>query len=305
MNDDNGFHAGERAMQRRAGETAIADGNSGLVSDIVVAGARPFIARQYMAVLGSVDGTGRLWASLLFGAPGFAHTDGGGTLSLDVPEAQRDRADPLWDNLAANPALGMLFIDLASRHRYRVNGALRRLDRHGAEVTVREAYPNCPKYIQRRRLRRLGEPALPVQVAHGTLLRGTVEDIVRRADTVFVASRHGASVDASHRGGKPGFVRMVDDSTLRIPDFHGNSLYNTLGNFMLDPHAGLCIPDFEHGQLLQLSGSASVLWNQDEPGRESGGTGRYWEFKVEQWILRDTPQALEWEYLDASPFNPS
>ena len=38
---------------------------------------------------------------------------------------------------------------------------------------------------------------------------------------------------------------------------------------------------------------------------EAGGTKRYWEFKVARWILRDTPQQVEWEYLDASPFNPA
>jgi len=305
MNDNNSFHAGERAVQQNAGETAIADRNIAVLTDTVIAGARPFIAKQFMAALASVDTEGRVWSSLVFGKPGFLHTESGSSILIDVPEKERDQADPVWANMAEQPDLGMLFIELGSRRRYRVNGTVLHVDGRGAEVAIREAYPNCPKYIQRRHLRQLGEPALPVQAAHGTVLRGTVEDIVRQADTVFVASRHaGSGADASHRGGVAGFVKLVNDTTLRIPDYHGNSLFNTLGNITADPRAGLCIPDFAHGQLLQLTGTATVLWDQDDPHNETGGTSRYWEFKVEQWILRDTPQQLEWEYLDASPFNP-
>ncbi|MBV7536849.1 pyridoxamine 5'-phosphate oxidase family protein [Duganella sp. sic0402] len=304
--EDSSFHPGEREAQRLAGETAIADRNIVVLSDRVIAGARPFIAKQFMAVLGSVDAQGKVWASLLFGKPGFLHTEDGSSIIIDVPDKERDHSDPLWNNLASNQDLGMLFIELGSRRRYRVNGMLNRLDKRGAEVAIREAYPNCPKYIQRRQLRALGEPLLPVQTAHGTVLRGTVENLIQQADTLFLASRHASSgADASHRGGKPGFIHQVDDSTLRIPDYDGNSLFNTLGNFHIDPHAGLCIPDFANGQLLQLTGTAKVLWHQDDPHNETGGTKRYWEFKVERWILRDTPQKLEWEYLDASPFNPA
>ena len=300
------FHPGERAVQEAAGETAIADRNITVLTDTVIGGARPFIAKQFMVALASADSSGDVWASLLFGQPGFLHTDDGSTIQIDVPEKDRDQADPLWANIAARPELGMLFIELGSRRRYRVNGAVQRLDASGVEVAIREAYPNCPKYIQRRHLRQQGDARLPVQTAQGTLLRGVVANIVSQADTLFVASRHAETgADASHRGGNPGFIQVVDQNTLRIPDFSGNSLFNTLGNFEADPHAGLCIPDFANGQLLQLTGSAAIHWDQDDPANLTGGTRRFWEFKVKHWILRDTPQQLVWEYLDASPFNPA
>lgn len=306
MNENTAFHDGERRMQALAGETAIADRNIAVLSDSVIGGARPFIAKQSMAVLASTDARGAVWASVVFGKPGFLHTDDGHAIAIDVPYRDRDLADPLWENMAAQADVGMLFIELGSRRRYRVNGTVQRLDALGAGVAIREAYPNCPKYIQRRHLRQIGEARLPVQAAHGTVLRGAVAEIATRADTLFVASRHDhAGADASHRGGQPGFVELVDDTTLRIPDYHGNSLFNTLGNFAADGRAGLCILDFTHGQVLQLTGTAAVLWNQDDPHGETGGTRRYWEFKVRHWILRDLPHALEWEYLDASPFNPA
>jgi predicted pyridoxine 5'-phosphate oxidase superfamily flavin-nucleotide-binding protein len=305
MSDKNSFHSGERAVQECAGEAAIAERNVTVLTDTVIAGARPFIAKQFMAVLSSIDASGAVWASVLFGKPGFLHTDTGRTIAIDVPEKERDRSDPVWENIEHHADMGMLFIELGSRRRYRVNGTVQRLDAQGAEVAIREAYPNCPKYIQRRHLRQMGEPRVPVSTAHGTVLRGSVATIVSEADTVFVASRHAESgADASHRGGTAGFIKVVDETTLRIPDFPGNSLFNTFGNFDVDPRAGLCIPDFVHGQLLQLTGKATIHWKQDDPAGETGGTNRFWEFKVDQWILRDTPQQIEWEYLDASPFNP-
>jgi predicted pyridoxine 5'-phosphate oxidase superfamily flavin-nucleotide-binding protein len=308
MSDMTAFHDGERTMQALAGETAIADRNIAVMSNTVIAGARPFIAKQFMAVLASTDSGGGVWASVLFGKPGFLHTDDGHAITIDAPFKERDLADPVWDNMAADADVGMLFIELGSRRRYRVNGTVQRLDGCGADIAIREAYPNCPKYIQRRQLRHLGEkhvPAQAMQMAEGTVLRGGVAEIVARADTIFLASRHAeAGADASHRGGRPGFVKVVDDTTLRIPDYHGNSLFNTLGNIEADGRAGICILDFAHGQVLQLTGSATVLWNQDDPHNETGGTRRYWEFRVRKWVLRDLPVALEWEYLDASPFNP-
>ncbi|QWT21592.1 pyridoxamine 5'-phosphate oxidase family protein [Bacillus sp. NP157] len=305
MGNNTPFHGGERAVQQRAGEADIADRNVAVLSDTVIGGARPFIAKQFMVALGSVGPTGDVWASLLFGRPGFLHTPDGKSIQVDVPRGLRDPVDPLWSNIEACSDLGMLFIELGSRRRYRVNGVVGRIDDENVEVAIREAYPNCPKYIQRRHLRALGEPGQESQAAYGTVLRGNVVELVRQADTLFVASHHpDTSADASHRGGDAGFIRMVDERTLRIPDYHGNSLFNTLGNFQVNARAGVCIPDFANGQLLQLTGEASVQWDQDDPGNTTGGTHRFWEFRIAKWILRDAVPRAEWEYLDASPFNP-
>jgi predicted pyridoxine 5'-phosphate oxidase superfamily flavin-nucleotide-binding protein len=307
MNQKFSFHPGELAVQQRAHQAAVAARNMGLMSDAVMPGARPFIAQQFMVVLSSVDAAGRLWSSLVFGQPGFLHTDDARTIMVDVPAAARDRSDPLWDALAVGADLGMLFIELGTRRRFRVNGTVQRNDAHGLAVQVREAFPVCPKYIQRRHLRNLGDTGTPPERAadSGSALSDAARDIIRRADTFFVASHHAeAGADASSRGGHPGFAQIIDQHTLRIPDFHGNSMFNTMGNLQLDPRAGLCFPDFERQRLLQLTGEAVLHWDQNDPHNQTGGTGRFWEFKIDQWLLRTTPQQLEWEYLDASPFIP-
>lgn len=300
------FHPGERAVQLRAGEAAIADRNGAVIAASILGGARPFIQKQFMVVLASSDTNGRAWSSVIYGQPGFVFASGDAEITLDVAAARRDGADPFWSNVAANPAVGMLFIELGSRRRYRINGVVTRNDEAGLLIAVREAYPNCPKYIQRRQLRTMKADGASDGVATGTHIGGSVAALLRAADTVFVASANaGTGADASHRGGPRGFVQVAGPHTLRIPDYHGNSIFNTLGNIELDARFGLSVPDFEGGRLLQLSGRARLLWDQDDPDGTTGGTGRFLEVDVERWILRHIAERIEWEYLDASPFNPS
>lgn len=298
------FHPGERAVQARAGESAMAERNGSVIADTILGGARPFIAKQFMVVLASVDAHGAVWSSVLYGQPGFIHADSPTVVSIDVPAERRADSDPFWDNIRVNPAVGMLFIELGTRRRYRINGTIARNDGAGIELLVGEAYPNCPKFIQRRHLKAQGEFRDADGVATGVSIGGSVGTLIRAADTVFVASNNAETgADSSHRGGNPGFVQITGERTLRIPDYSGNSLFNSFGNFELDPRVGLCIPDFEGQRLLQISGTARVLWNQPDPDKLTGGTGRFWDIEIASWALRQVPQRLEWEYLDASPFN--
>lgn len=113
-------------------------------------------------------------------------------------------------------------------------------------------------------------------------------------------------MDASHRGGNPGFVEILDDGTLKIPDYQGNSMYNTLGNIAQNPHTGILLIDFQKGETLQLTGSAELLFGQqtDYERQKTTGTGRYWLFKTQQWIHTRNHHQVAWEFLDYSPFNP-
>ncbi len=113
-------------------------------------------------------------------------------------------------------------------------------------------------------------------------------------------------MDASHRGGAKGFVEILENGTLKIPDYKGNSMYNTLGNFLLNPRAGLLFIDFQAGITLQLSGTASLLFNQSagEDLQKTTGTGRYWLFETKEWILTEQHHQADWEFIDFSPFNP-
>jgi len=127
---------------------------------------------------------------------------------------------------------------------------------------------------------------------------------IEQADACFVASAHpDGAMDASHRGGARGFVALRS-GVLRIPDYPGNSLFNTLGNFSLNPRAGLVFLHFEHSRQLQLSGDVRLdLAARDTEGT-TGGTGRWWAFHPRRWIVSPLDMPLAWRFADASPFNP-
>ena len=95
-------------------------------------------------------------------------------------------------------------------------------------------------------------------------------NIVRQADLFFVASAHAhEDMDCNHRGGPPGFVRVYqpegenEPSELVWPEYSGNNLYQTLGNLVATPKAGICIPNFETGDVLYVTGDTTVLVGKD------------------------------------------
>ncbi len=302
------YHEGELAIQRRAHESNIAERNGVVIKDTIIGGALPFIRQQPMAALGSQDKEGRLWASLVFGNPGFLDpASDARSLRILLREADRQPADSLWRNIAIHPGIGMLVIELGSRRRLRINGRAVSIRADQVLMEIDEAYPNCPKYIQRRHVRRLASVGsfAAGDAQHGAAFDPERTALIRRADTFFVATAHASrGTDASHRGGHPGFVKVLDETTLRIPDYRGNSMFNTLGNLALNPAAGLVFPDFENRRILQLTGTAEILWDQADAAGESGGTGRFWHFHSEYWVETRLPGSITSEFLDYSPYNP-
>jgi predicted pyridoxine 5'-phosphate oxidase superfamily flavin-nucleotide-binding protein len=300
------FHSGELMVQKRAGEAGIAQRTGSMISGNVMAGARPFLKQQHMIVLSSSDENSAMWASIVYGRPGFLVSEDGTFLDIDLKQAFIDPRDPVWANIQRQKRLGSLVIDLASRRRIRINGTAH-LDENLLRISVEESFPNCPKYITRRHvvspsLEPLGTDGVP---ASGTGLSEAPIATIGKADTMFVATRSaGGRYDASHRGGDPGFLKVTGPRTIQWPDYPGNSMFNTLGNLAQNPEAGLAIPDFERGRVLQLTGNAVTLWDQSDPGNITGGTHRLVETTVSRWQEVQLPSNLTSELLDYSPFNP-
>jgi hypothetical protein len=78
----------------------------------------------------------------------------------------------------------------------------------------------------------------------------------------------------------------------------------TLGNFAVDPRASLAVLDFEGGRLVSFSGSARLRFEGEDREHPTGGTGRYWDLAVRDWVQIDLPASVRWLLLDASPYNP-
>lgn len=96
----------------------------------------------------------------------------------------------------------------------------------------------------------------------------TAEDIafIEQCCMVFVATADAEGrPDCSYKGGAPGFVRVVDEQTLVIPDYDGNGMYRSWGNVLTNPAVGLLFMDFEQGARLRVNGTAEV--RQDDPLR--------------------------------------
>jgi uncharacterized protein len=171
-------------------------------------------------------------------------------------------------------------------------------------VDVREAFPNCPKYISRRHLTvGRADPDAP-DVQSGSILGEAEWSIIGAADVCFIASANpGGNLDASHRGGRPGFVRRRGEA-LWVPDYRGNSMFNTLGNLTINPAAGMLFIDFAAGVSLQLTGATAIdLEDPDADGR-TGGTGRAWTLTPSRWRRAPLPARIREELIDLSPFNP-
>ncbi len=316
------FHQGELEVQSLAKESHIAQRNGGVISDSILAGAIPFIAQQNILLVSSLDAQGYVWTSVLMGRAGFISAPNTNSLLLNTTHIVKQTNDPLWQNIIDNPQVGLLAIELDTRRRFRINGKIRRIDQTCFVIEVEQAYPNCPKYIQRRNLK-ISDEAISQQLSapkKGTRLTNQQIEIITDADSLFVGSAnpiatgsaddnltgqlqsHGG--DVSYRGGYPGFVEILDGRRLRIPDYQGNSMFNTLGNIQSYPKAGIVFIDFDQGRLLQVSGRAKILWGFDDPTNKSNGTQRFWELDVENWQETDLPSEMDWHFFDYSPHNP-
>ena len=132
--------------------------------------------------------------------------------------------------------------------------------------------------------------------------------LVASADTFFIATAHplaGRSearpmgVDVSHRGGKPGFVKVEGD-VLTVPDFVGNAFFNTLGNLAVNPRCGLLFIDFASGDLLHIAARGEIV--QDGPEVLAfGGAQRLMRFCVQFAWRRPAALPLRWGEAQLSP----
>lgn len=84
-------------------------------------------------------------------------------------------------------------------------------------------------------------------------------EFIKRCPMVFVATADAEGhPDCSYKGGLPGFVRVLDDKTLALPDYDGNGMYRSWGNVVVNPHIGLLFIDFENQSRLRVNGTATI-----------------------------------------------
>ncbi|OUS33476.1 pyridoxamine 5'-phosphate oxidase [Rhodobacterales bacterium 56_14_T64] len=289
------FHSGEQEAQARVGKRDAMEAFGKIA-------IRPFMPDQHRAffehlpfvVLGSVDEGGWPWASIVTGGEGFITSPTDTRLDFDArPVAD----DPLQAALKNGAPIGLLGIEIPTRRRNRMNANVIAASDTRFSLAVEQSFGNCPQYIQTRDIEFIRSPAVQIDRAATddfTTLDATATTFIERADTFFVSSfvnpdngLVAEGVDVSHRGGRAGFVK-IDGNSLTIPDYSGNNFFNTIGNFLVNPKAGLIFPDFETGDVLMLTGTVEMLWEDHPEVSAFKGAERGWRFTLNHGLrIRD------------------
>jgi len=297
QNTESPFHAGEQQVQERLGVRDIEDWARKVVRGYLPDTHRAFHTSLPFLVAAARDAADRPWVTLLVGDEGFVTSPDPQSLVIDAKPVP---GDALEGALGASADIGLLGIELATRRRNRVNGRIAENGTSALVCAVDQTFGNCPQYIREREWHRVeGESAgAPVR---GSKLTQSQRDWIASADTFFIASGYRGEgnaanfgMDASHRGGEPGFVEVASESRLVFPDYAGNNHYNTIGNLTLDPRAGLLFVDFETGSLLQLTGRATIDWDSKDVARFPGAR-RLVAIDIEEVVELPKAVSLRWD----------
>lgn len=110
----------------------------------------------------------------------------------------------------------------------------------------------------------LGEPTDIVRAKIADRLNDLTRQFVDRAPFVLLAtSSPGGTCDVSPRGDPAGFVRVLDERTLLLPERPGNRLADSLRNILQNPHVGLLFVVPGVGDTLRVNGRAEIVADEE------------------------------------------
>lgn len=296
------YHAGELTVQAQAGVQTEAAHLTKIIGASINPTARDFLRTQRLAIASTIDKHGKVWASLLTGKPGFVQVVAEQFVQVQATCGKIPNSDFTIPN---SIDIGILVIDLATRRRLRINGKAELKQNGRIDVQTQQVYFNCPKYIQTRDLVAESDhqTAIP-EVYSYTALTPAQQQWITQADTFFIASFHPQSgADASHRGGYPGFVQVLNATELVFPDYTGNNMFNTLGNIAQYAQIGLLFLDFACGHTLQLTGTANIIWDTNRIAQFIGAE-RLVEVHIDRVLETTNATTLHWKFGEYSPYNP-
>ena len=102
------------------------------------------------------------------------------------------------------------------------------------------------------------------KVAMETEVVGPHKDFIESRDMFFLSTvDHKGRPTVSYKGGDPGFVKVVDDTTVVFPSYDGNGMFLYMGNIKGNRNIGMLFINFETPHRLWLQGEASI--HDDDP----------------------------------------
>ena len=92
-------------------------------------------------------------------------------------------------------------------------------------------------------------------------LNESMQEFIARMEMAFIATADAqGNCDSSLRAGPPGFVQVLDDTTLAYPEYRGNGVLASVGNILENPHIGVMFIDYYQTTVgLHVNGRARVL----------------------------------------------
>jgi len=126
------------------------------------------------------------------------------------------------------------------------------------------AFTPAVKAIQSRKGSRSAYARMESQGGWATAITPDLAAFIAAQTSVFLATANAQGQPyIQHRGGPPGFLRVLDEHTLGFADFNGNRQFISSGNLAENPKAHLFLIDYTTRQRIKLWGTARVI--EDDP----------------------------------------
>ena len=160
------------------------------------------------------------------------------------------------------------------------------------------AFTPAVKDVQSRLGSRNGYANMERGRGWGDRITDDLRDFIAQRDSFYLGT---ASADGQpyiqHRGGPPGFLRVLDDQTLTFADFSGNRQYVSVGNLSENTQAFIFLMDYANQGRVKIWGTAKVV--EDDPAllerladsEYAGNPERAFVFHVEAWDV-NCPQHI-------------
>jgi uncharacterized protein len=162
--------------------------------------------------------------------------------------------------------------------------------------------PHSRALQERFDTQRLADRLAEVKVHHG--FSTDDRELIARLDMFFLATVDGrGQPTCSYKGGDPGFVTVLNDTTLAFPNYDGNGMFLSMGNIAETRRVGLLFVDFERQRRLRVEGVAAIAPDHELLQRFTGA--QFMVLVHAEAIYPNCPRYVHHRQLvERSPFVP-